>query len=245
MNYARVISTAAIAALYVAAPGRLAADQDAPAAGPDAHVAALKQNLAESQKRLRQYEWIETTIISLKGEEKARKQQRAYYGADGKLQKVAIGNEPQQQKPQADGRRGGRLKQKIVENKKEDMQDYMERASNLVHMYVPPSPVQIQSAKDAGRLAIRPGAQGRVSLEFADYLLKGDRLGIDIDATANRLLGLSVATYLDKPEDKVTLNVQMGGLADGTSFTQQTVLEATAQNIRVVIQNSGHRPMAR
>ena len=39
---------------------------------PDQMVAALKQNLAESQKRLRQYEWTETTAISLKGEEKSR-----------------------------------------------------------------------------------------------------------------------------------------------------------------------------
>ena len=34
----------------------------------DQMVAALKQNLAGSQKRLRQYEWIETTALSLKGE---------------------------------------------------------------------------------------------------------------------------------------------------------------------------------
>ena len=64
-------------------------DAQAPA-GPDQMVAALKQNLAESQKRLRQYEWIETTAISLKGEEKSRKQQRVYYGADGKLVKTPL-----------------------------------------------------------------------------------------------------------------------------------------------------------
>ncbi len=51
-------------------------------------VAALKQSIAESQARLRRYEWVETTIISLKGEEKDRKQQRCYYGADGTIQKV-------------------------------------------------------------------------------------------------------------------------------------------------------------
>lgn len=214
-------------------------------ASPDAQVAALKQGLAESQKRLRQYEWIETTIISLKGEERARKQQRCYYGADGKVQKTPIESQPQQQAQQGGGRKGARLKAKVVEHKKDEMQDYMERAATLVHRYVPPSPEQIQSAKDAGRMSIRPGATGRVSLEFTDYLLKGDRLGVEIDAAANRLLGVSVATYLDKPEDKVTLGVQMGSLADGTGFTQQTTLEATAQNIRVVIQNGGHRPMAR
>ena len=66
--------------------------QAAPTA--DQMVAALKQNLAESQKRLRQYEWIETTSISLKGEEKSRKQQRVYYGADGKLTKTPLGAAP-------------------------------------------------------------------------------------------------------------------------------------------------------
>src|ERR1044071_1482852 len=73
-------------------------------AGPDQLVAALKQNLAESQKRLRQYEWIETTSISLKGEEKSRKQQRVYYGADGKLTKLPIEQPPAQAAPS--GRRG-------------------------------------------------------------------------------------------------------------------------------------------
>jgi hypothetical protein len=208
-------------------------------------VAALKQSLAESHKRIQQYEWVETTAISLKGEEKARKQQRLYYGADGKLVKIPIGEASQKEAQQGGGRRGGRLKQRIVENKKDEMQEYMERASNLVHQYVPPNPVQIQGAQDKGKMAIRPGVQGRVTLEFSDYLLAGDRLGIAIDAAANRLLGLSVATYLEKAEEAVTLNVRMGSLADGTGYTAQTTLEAAAKNIRVVIENGGHRPLVR
>src|SRR5678815_3285784 len=100
-------------------------DAQAPA-GPDQMVAALKQNLAESQKRLRQYEWIETTAISLKGEEKSRKQQRVYYGADGTLTKTPIGAAPAPKPSQPSGRRGGgRVKEKIVENKKDEMQEYM------------------------------------------------------------------------------------------------------------------------
>jgi len=65
-------------------------------ATPDQMVAALKQNLAESQKNIRKYEWVETTTISLKGEEKSRKQQRVYYGADGTLTKLPIGEPPPQ-----------------------------------------------------------------------------------------------------------------------------------------------------
>ena len=59
------------------------------------------------------------------------------------------------------------------------------------------------------------------------------------------LSALSVATYLEKPEDAVTLAVRFGTLADGTSYTAQTTLDAKAKNIRVVIENSGHRPLAR
>jgi len=133
---------------------------------PDQMVATLKQNLQESQKRLRQYEWVETTVISLEGEEKARKQQRAYYGADGKLTKVPIG-EPQPEAAKGGrGGRGGRVKEKIVENKKDEMQDYMERAVTLIHTYVPPSPTQIQTAKDAGKMRVSPPQQGKARIEF-------------------------------------------------------------------------------
>jgi hypothetical protein len=213
---------------------------------PDQMVAALKQNLAESQKRLRQYEWIETTAISLKGEEKARKQQRAYYGADGKLMKVPMGDA----KPQAEqsgggrGRRGGRVKEQIVENKKDDMQDYMERATALIHTYVPPNPALIQKAKDAGKMVMRPPQQAKVRVEFPDFIQPSDLLAIDVDAKALLLDSISVATYLEKKEDAVTLDVRFGKLTDGTSYTARTTLEAKAKNIRVVIENAGHKPLA-
>ena len=70
-------------------------------------------------------------------------------------------------------------------------------------------------------------------------------MAIDVDAKAALLSALSVATYLEKPEDAVTLNVRFATLADGTSYTAQTALEAKAKNIRVVVENSGHRPLAR
>ena len=141
---------------------------------PDQMVATLKQNLAESQKRLRQYEWVETTAISLKGEEKSRKQQRVYYGADGKLTKTPMG-EPAAQAEQGGGggkgrRGGGRLKENIVENKKDDMKEYMEKAAALIQQYVPPNPAQVQKAKDAGNMQVGPPAEGKVRVQFHDYV---------------------------------------------------------------------------
>ena len=235
----------AILAVGLLASVTLAARHTAPqqtAPTPAERVAALKQSLAESQKQLRTYEWVETTVISLKGEEKSRKQQRCYYGADGKLQKVPLEGAPAAAAAPAaqGGRRGGRAKEAIVANKKDDMKDYMEKAAGLIHRYVPPAPEDIQRAKD--KVKVETPAPGQVRLTFADYLLSGDRMTVNVDAAANRLLGISVASYLDKKDDAVTLDVKFSTLADGTSYTFETTLDAKAKNIRVVIQNTGHRP---
>jgi len=210
---------------------------------PDQVVAAVKKGLQESQAKLRTYEWVESTSISLKGEEKSRKQQRVYYGADGKLTKIPMGDAAAKAAPAAPAGRGGRLKKRIVENKVDDMKEYMERAATLIHSYVPPNPELIQKAKDAGRLKVVPGAAGRMRAEFADFIQPSDLLSIEVDPAAGRLGAVTVATYLDKREDAVKLVVTYSTLADGASFVASTMLDATAKNLRVVIQNSGHRPL--
>jgi hypothetical protein len=237
-NHVVALAVVTIAMLTSLSVGGVA---QAPAT-PDQMVAALKQNLAESQKNLRKYEWVETTTISLKGEEKSRKQQRVYYGADGTLTKLPIGEPPPQAAPSGGGRRG-RLKEDIVAHKKDEMKDYMERASTLIHQYVPPSPAQIQKAKDAGNMALRPQPQGQVRVEFQNFIQPSDMLAITVDAKAALPSALSVATYLDKPEDAVTLAVRFATLPDGTNYTAQTTLDAKAKNIRVVVENSGYRPL--
>jgi len=201
-------------------------------------VAALKQSIAESHARLRRYEWIETTIISVKGEEKDRKEQRCYYGADGKVQKVLLSDE------KAAAPSGGRLKKKIVANKTSEMKDYMESAATLIHRYVPPDPTDIDSAKKREKVAIKPGQGGRVRLEFTDYIQPGDVMDVDVDATANALVGVNVNSYVDKPDDAVTLAVGFAALPDGASYNPQITLDAKSKNITVTIQNSGHRPVS-
>ena len=198
-------------------------------------VVALKASLAASQAVLKQYEWVETTVVSLKGEERSRQQERCYYGADGKIQKLPVTTAPPAEK-----KRG--LRGKIVEAKTEEMTDYMKSAVSLVKSYVPPSPAKIQAAKDAGKVSIdvlEPGK--RVRLNFRDYEKSGDNLGVEVDLANNRPLGLKVSTYLDDAKDAVTLDVRMGQLNDGTTYASNITLDAKAKNIQVTVQNSGYR----
>jgi hypothetical protein len=210
--------------------------------GPGAlegRVAALKQALQENQAQLGKYEWIETTIVSLKGEEKNRKQQRCYYGVDGKVQKTLLAE--QKAAPPS----GGKLKKRVVAKKTGEMQDYMESAAALIQQYVPPNPADVDSAKKREKVALRPGQGGVARLEFTDYLKPGDLLTVDLDPAANRLIGINVNTYLDTRDEAVTLAVGFATLPDGTNYTAQTTLTAKAKNVTVVVQKSGYRPVAR
>lgn len=197
-------------------------------------VGELKSTMEASQAMLRQYEWIETTVISSKGEEKVRKQQRCYYGADGGVQKVELTATPPPEE-----KRG--IRGKIVAKAKENMTDYMKSAVALVKSYVPPDPRKLQAAKDAGKVSIDLLPNNRARMNFRDYLKPGDQLSMEVDMADSRPLGMSVATYLESTTDAVTLNVRMDQLNDGTVYPSNVTLEAKAKNLTVAVTNSGYR----
>ena len=193
---------------------------------------------------LRQYEWVETTIISVKGEEKSRTQQRCYYGADGKIQKIALTQPAAQENSGGRGRRRGRLRERIVERKTEEITEYMQQAVQIVHSYLLPDPSLIQKSKDAEKVTLQPLDGGRARVAIGDYMRPGDALTIELDAVANRILAINVATYVENPDDTVSLTVTFGELEGGISYQSETILEAPSQNVTVTIQNSGHRRLA-
>jgi hypothetical protein len=198
-------------------------------------VAYLKATFAASQAALRQYEWIETTVVSVNGEQKSSKQQRCYYGADGALQKVLIeASPPPASKPGLRGR--------IIANKKAELTEYMQNAVSLVKSYVPPDPAKLQAAKDAGKVSIQVLEPGkRAQLNFHDYQKPGDNLAISIDISKNIISGIGVSSYLDSATDVVTMSATMGQLNDGTIYTSNITLDAFAKNLNVTVQNSGYR----
>lgn len=245
------LSLASAATLFtVACPVFAAAAQtQAPATAasptPQERAAAVKKSLAESQAKLRQYEWMESTTVLLKDEEKSHTVKRCYYGADGKVQKITIEAPP----AEAPGRG---LRGKIKEQKKAELTDYMKEAVELVKQYVPPDHELIQSAIAAGKVSIQvvqPGA--RATIKFADFIKAGDSLGIDVDPANNRLLGLSVNTFLGTPgssgkapKDPVTMKVTEGTLDDGTLYPEKTELDAPSKHLKVVVENSGYKKLA-
>jgi hypothetical protein len=194
-------------------------------------LAAVKQSVAANQQRLHQYQWVETQQITLKGEPKPPKQNLCKYGPDGQVQKVPIG-EQQAQQPS-----GGRLKQRVVEKKKEEMQDYMQDVKSVIALYVPPNPQKMQQAFQSHNVSLVPGG-GVVQLVFKNYAQPGDQMTLSFDQASKKIQSLNVDTYMGQAKDVVTLAVQFASLPDGTNYAQQTVLDAKAKQLQVTTTNS-------
>ena len=213
------------------------------AQAPEDRSAAIKEALAKNQAALRQYTWVETTTISLKGEVKKKEQKQCSYGPDGKVQKVPIPGQaaPQQAQEKGGGRRGGRLKTAIVENKGEDLKDYMEQAAALVHQYVPPDAQKIQQAQAAGNVSVQP-AGGGTTMNVKSYLKPGDSLALGFDPAAKAMRSYAVQSYVEKPkDDDLNLTVKFNSLPDGTTYPETVVLDVTAKKVLVNITNSGYK----
>jgi hypothetical protein len=197
-------------------------------------VVALKATLAASQAILKPYEWVETTVVTLKGEEKSRQLNRCYHGVDGKVQKIPLTTPPPAVK-----KRG--LRGRIAAAKTEELTDYMKEAVALVKLYMPPEPVLIQAAKDAGRVSLQPQSGQRVRLTFASYLKPGDSLALDVDLANNRPVAAYVSTYVDSAEEPVTLAVRFSMLPNNATYAATVVLDARSKNLKVTVENSGYR----
>jgi len=188
-------------------------------------LAAVKQAAAENKQKLHQYQWTESTQLTLKGDAKPPSQYICLYGPDGQVQKTLISPPPP---PPS----GGRLKQRVIENKKEEMQDYMEDVKAVLSMYVPPNPETMQQSFQSGKVSLNSDG-GIVNLVFRDYALPGDQMTLSFDPATKKIVNLNVNTYMGQAKDGVTLQVQMGSLPDGTNYAQQTVLNASAKQLVV------------
>ncbi len=201
---------------------------------PKEKVEAIKSSFQKSQALLRKYEWVETQVVSFKGEEKSNKQSRCYYGADGKLQKVEE-NQTKADTP-------GGIRGKIAKKKKEELTDYMLQAIATIKQYVPPDPVLIQKSYQSGHSAIFPSQPGRMTqISFSSYLKQNDSLLFEVDTSSNRVQGVKIQTYIESPKDSVVLNVSYYPFPDGTIYPGRITLDAPAKDVKVTIHNSGYR----
>ena len=205
-------------------------------------VAELKEAAAKNKQALAQYTWVEQDTISLKGEQKKQEHFQVRLGPDGKPQKTSL--DPPQQAANSGGRQG-RLKQHVVEKKKEEYKDYADQIKALIQQYLPPDKDAIEQARQKGNISLASAASpGQYQLVIASYIKPGDKMTLVMDKTQKNLVSVSIASYLNDPKDAVTVDVQFSPIPGGPNHVSSGTINGVSKQLTIAIQNSNYQKIS-
>jgi 23S rRNA pseudoU1915 N3-methylase RlmH len=204
------------------------------------NVAKIKEAVVSNKQDLAQYTWLEQVTISIKGEQKKGEHFQVRVGPDGKPQKTSL--DPPSAADSDGGGRRSRVKEHIVEKKKEEYKDYADQIKSLVQQYVPPEKDLLSQAYQQGNITLGPeaGAPEQYRLVISNYIKKGDNMTLLV-AKGQGLEGMSIASYLDDPKDAVNVLVQFGAIPGGPNHVSQQTIKGVRKQLTIVVQNSNYQ----
>lgn len=195
---------------------------------------AIKQNMAANKQKLAQYTWTETETIAIKGDVKDTKTYQVQM-VNGQQQKTLVNNQQAQS-----GGREGRVKERVVDKKKAEYQEYGQAIGALAKQYTTPDPDRLMQAKQQGNLSIQPG-NGTVSLVIKSFVKPNDQVTMTISGQTKSPVSIQVNSYLNDPSDVVTISAQFAQLPDGTNHVTTTTINGEQKHLTVTDQNSNYR----
>lgn len=202
-------------------------------------VAEIKESIAANKQALAQYTWVEQDTISLKGEEKKQEHFQVKLGADGKPVKTPL--DPQA----APEPSGGRLKQHIVEKKKEEYKEYAEQIKALIQQYFPLDKDKIEAARQAGNVSLgtAAGGPGQYQLVISNYLKPGDKVTLVFDKEQKGIARVSIASYLNDPKDAVTVDSVFSRIPGGPNHVSSQTINGVSKQLTIAVENSNYQKL--
>lgn len=196
---------------------------------------AIKQNMAMNKQKLAQYTWTETETISIKGNVKDTKTYQVQM-VNGQQQKTLVDN----QQASSGGGRQGRLKERVIEKKTDEFQEYGQQIGALAKQYTTPNPDRLMQAKQQGNISLQPGS-GTVNLVIKSFVKPNDQVTLTISEQTKAPVAIQVNSYLSDPKDAVNITAQFAQLPDGTNHVTTTNIDGVSKQLTVNEQNSNYQ----
>jgi hypothetical protein len=232
---ASITATAALGLAMMAGPAASAQNPQL-----QERVAEIRQASTQNKQLLAQYTWQEQQTVSIKGEVKKQTEYQVRLGPDGKQQKMQIS--PQQQS--SNGRRERGLRGRVVEKKKAEFEDYAKQVAALAQSYAHPDPQRMQQLFQQGNITLGSGgAPGEVRMVIHNYLKQGDSVTIVFSREQKALQSINVASFLDNPQDAVTISAQYAQIPGGPNHVSTMTVNGVSKHLTVTMQNSNYQKM--
>jgi hypothetical protein len=203
-------------------------------------VAEIRQASAQNKQLLARYTWQEQQTISIKGEVKKQTVYQVHLGPNGKPQKTQIS--PQQQSSNGGQDRG--LRGRVKERKIEDFEKYAKQVAVLAQSYAQPEPGRLQQLYQEGKVSLGSGGEpGMIRMVIHNYLKQGDTVTLVFSRPQKALQSISVASYLDNPQDAVTISAQYAKIPGGPNHVDTMTVNGESKHLTVTMQNSNYHLM--
>ena len=192
-------------------------------------LAGVGTAMADSQKSLAGYKWIQQTQMLKDGQTKGTTVQQVQIGPDGQPIKITLSSPPPP--PMQRGLRGRMMKKEM-----EETQDYVKRMTSLAQDYVKPNPAAFQQQVQAGKAWLNPSPDGStVQIKFGGILKDGDSLTLTIDTRIKQIRQIAASSYLDNPQDPIAISALFQNLPDGTDYMAQMSASSQAKGLQVQV----------
>ena len=203
----------------------------------------MQEANARNEQQLHKYQWIETTTLTIHDEPRPPKRSICKYGPNGKVQKTPSG----QQQEASEGRqgggfpgRGGLVRALVVKRKKEEAQKEMAQIRAVTGMYFPLDRTKLKQALQSGQLHLVSGDPNEDTVVIDNYAKQGDEVKLTLNHSTMQIERVSMKSYLDKPKDTLTAQVQFSELPDGTRYRSSTTMNAPSKKLSIVTVNSDY-----
>jgi hypothetical protein len=236
----KTLGAATFAMFLLVADGAMSTPAKAQNPEMQQKLADVKASMAANKQLLTHFTWVEQDTISLKGDQKKQEHFQVRVGPDGKNQKTSLDPAPPQQD---DSGRRGRLKERIVEKKTDELKDYADQMKALAQQYVPPDKDKLQQAYAAGNLMIGPeaGNPNQLQLMIHNYVKQGDSMTLVFDKTAKQLVSIQINTYMSDPKDAMNLTVNFAAMPGGPNHVSSMVINGVSKELTVAVANSNYQ----
>lgn len=228
-----IIAIFAFLNLMLAAPAARAQDPQL-----QQRVAEIKQSMAMNKEELARYTWEEQQTISIKGEVKKQKEFQVQIGTDGKPQKTEIGAPDQSSDS---GRKHG-LKHRIVEEKKEEYEEYAQQIADLAQSYLHQDPAILQQLFQQGNVLLgAAGTPGEYQIVVHNYVKQGDSVTIIFSKPLRAVQSVQISSFLGDPSDAVNISAKFAKIPYGPNHAFDVVVNGVSKQLMVEMQNSNYQ----
>ncbi len=198
-------------------------------AGAQQQTSVLMTGMAADAKQLKQYTFKQRTETYHKGELKNTTLAEVHYDANGERVTIPL----DEQKAQSEPRRRGpasRIIAKKIEEKQEEMKEYLERLMALTSRYLAHDPAKLQTAV-ANAEVTTGGSSNQVRVRMRNYVKTGDTMTMSFDPATKRPTKTEINTSLD--DAPVSIVVAFDQIPEGPNYPGRMVVTSDVKQLEV------------